>query len=301
MSKEAIDKVILFANMHKTRPCWRLYYGHDAKNGNLASTSESFHAENGQLTHKTSIEALEKLLPLLPSGDYKIGFKEEEQKSDNVYYTFRLSNQADPGINGNGSFPVRQQQPILPNNMVTIETMNQIMDARIGKMQSEFEKNQLQRDLAELRKENEKLSRKKNSDWSGLIELGKVVVPQIMAKLNGTPGPQVAIMGNGGFKVPADAAKQSTMVNDQGAESESEVELSPEEQQAYQKKWLDFHGNNIKLVFESQGSNEKGIILIFLLRRWMEENPDMFKTIVLPQLEPFKKELANYGLEADQE
>jgi hypothetical protein len=290
-----IDNVLKFAELNKAKPHWRLYAGHDVtKQSNLVGSTESFISENGVLTPQRSQEALKATLELLPPGDYKLGLKTQDKDNSNiVYHTFRI-----PGTTPGIASPVMQpqQQHIFPKDVVTVDTMQTLIDAAIGKANADSEKRFLQYQLDQMKKELDQVKREKKPDTNWLVEVGKQIVPLIAARIAppAIQGPQIAISGHNSTNVePVEPTDQGATEN--GQTSPNEPEISPAEQKAL----LQCLEQSLREIYRLAGGSKQGIILLYQLSRYMDENPDVFKSIVLQQIEKYKSELAEHGITTD--
>lgn len=235
---------------------WKIYYGYDAKGGQLADTTETHKGDlDAALSRKKLVEALN----LLPPDDYLIQFKSAPTATNNIVsHRFQIGHVYNT-VQQNGDSPIIK-------GYVSPETV----ELRIANAL-------LTRDLQDIRKE---IREAKNNEGNGtlkeLIAGFKEILPVIKGWNTGQPVLEPRPVVVRGPKSEEEAARVS----------------EAQERRAYFLKLSNeataglYDAND----FDDVKPAEHGILLLWCMNEFRKSNPEMFNTLK-PQLLAFADKL----------
>lgn len=268
----AIKKVIAYADStHK--PHWKVYYGFEAKTSGVAISSEVIPTTGGGLDKTSSLTHLQKGLELLPPGDFVIQMKDKPEDTGRILQLrFVLPDE----IAGIGSAYAPQIQVQNAVGMVSREQVEAMLKEQEARLNYQHDKKDFERQLADLKKE---MKQGGKGELTALMrEVKEIAIGLGFAK--NKPTTQVAIAGINAEPVPGTDAKKTGPTPEQ-------IKLAEAYNAVYKQ--------TIKEMFDREGSNEEGIVMLFCLNEWIKENKSMYATIK-PSLDKYKDKLDGLGI-----
>lgn len=241
---------------------WKLYYGYDARaQSNLVATSGTIKDFNKE----SSRQHLDWTLKTLDAGQYLVQYKNEVNDTNNIIsYRFEIpfGNQSTEQISGSGNV-----RPVV-NQAYSKEDIQEQIKLHLDKAQANWERGRLLEEMTEMRKEMKALEQKaQGNNFGAAINGMKEIFVMLQNKTAPVNTAKISIAKGG--NIPTEDA---------------------EAQQYYTNLYNEVMA---KMIARADNNPYLNIELLYALNRWIEENPDMYQNVILPQLLPYQKELQN--------